>query len=72
MLIGDENPIRGKWKKGIVRKVFPSSDSRVRRVIVAYKNFPSKEQVDQYKGAPYTIVERAVQRLIVLVPATQD
>ena len=69
VLIGEENPIRGKWKKGIVKKVFPSSDGRVRRVIVAYKNFPSNEQVNEYKGTPYTEVERAVHRLIVLVPA---
>ena len=70
VLIGDENAIRGKWRKGIITKPIPSEDGRVRRVVVAYKNFPTKEQVNQYKGSQYTEVERAVHRLIVLVPAS--
>ena len=59
VLIGDSNELRGKWKMGIVVETIPSLDGRIRRVKVRYCN-------------PNETVERAVQRLIVLVPADEN
>ena len=68
VLIQDSNAVRGKYRMGIVKEVMPSADGCVRRVIVSYKN-----NVDgvEYKGKPYTHVERAVQRLIVIQAADE-
>ena len=55
VLIDDANEFRGKWTMGVVVESIPSLDGRIRRVKVMYKN-------------PNETVERAVQKLIVLVP----
>ena len=72
VLIQDGNAVRGEWKSGIVTKIFPSDDGKVRRVEVSYKNFRPDEKLDTYNGANYTSVERAAQRLIVLVAVDED
>ena len=72
VLIQDGNAVRGEWKLGIVTKTFPSDDGKVRRVEVWYKIFRPDEKLDTYNGANYTSVERAVQRLIVLVAVEED
>ena len=59
VLIDDANELRGKWTMGIVVEASPSHDGRVRRVSVNYKN-------------PNEIVQRAVQKLIVLVPIDEN
>ena len=59
VLIDDANEIRGKWKMGKVVEVIPSHDGRIRRVKVMYKN-------------PNETIERAVQKLIVLVPVDES
>ena len=59
----DANTVRGQWRIGVVTDVIPSSDSKVRRVKVKHVN-TSK--------TGFTIVERAVHRLIVLVPVKED
>ena len=58
----DANAVRGNWKKALVERVLQSQDGRIRRVIVAYRN-------DQGTRVE---VERAVQRLIVLVPIEES
>ena len=50
---------------GVVTKVYPLEDGKVRKVQVSYKN--NKDGPD-YKGVKYTKVERPVQRLVVIVP----
>ena len=60
VLIQDTNAVRGEWRKGIVFKTIPSKDNRIRRVIVEYDSGETKIHV-----------ERAVQRLILLVPVDQ-
>ena len=60
VLIQDTNAVRGEWRKGIVFKTIPSKDNRIRRVIVEYDS-----------GGTKIHVERAVQRLILLVPVDQ-
>ena len=57
---------------GIVKKVIMSSDNKVRRVIVAYKNFPPTEKVSQYQSTAYTEIERSVHKLILLVPSDES
>ena len=68
MLIQDSNLVRGRYKMGIVKHVFPSDDGHVRRVIVSYKN--NADGVT-YKGKPHVDVERAVHRLIVIQAADE-
>ena len=57
-LIQDANQIRGQWKLGTVLKAFPGGDGRVRKVQVQYKN--------------QVTVERAVHKLVVLIPKEED
>ena len=59
VLIDDANEFRGKWTMGVIVETIPSLDGRIRRVKVMYKN-------------PNETVERAVQKLIVLVPVNED
>ena len=59
VLIEDANAIRGIWKMGIITEAIMSQDGKVRRAKVAYKN----------NGE--LVVERPVQKLIVLVPVDQ-
>ena len=68
----DSNAIRGQWKLGLVSAVHPGSDGRVRRVDVSYKNNSVDEPATRYSGTKYTTVERAVHRLIVLVPVEDN
>ena len=62
VMMQDANAVRGNWKKALVERVLQSQDGRIRRVIVAYRN-------DQGTRVE---VERAVQRLIVLVPIEES
>ena len=72
VLIQDSNAVRSEWKLEIVSETFPGKDDRVRRVNVVYKNLPTQEKLHHYKGTKYTTIKRAVQRLIVLIPANED
>ena len=56
VLIDDANVVRGVWRMGIINEVVVSQDGRVRRAKVMYKN-----------NGDEVIVERPVQKLIVLV-----
>ena len=67
VMIQDEKAPRGQWRTGIVTKAEPGDDGRVRRVLVAYKNFSANEAVIDYKGTKFTTIERPIHRLIVLV-----
>ena len=61
VIVQDSNLIRGKWRIGRVTKADPSlRDGFVRNVEIEYKNTGSKK---------YLTITRAVQRVIVLVPA---
>ena len=56
VLVQDMNVLLGQWKIAIVKKAITSSDGKVRKVEVLYNN----------NGR--VIVERPVQKLIILVP----
>jgi hypothetical protein len=58
VLVQDSNAVRGKWKMALVKEPLLSDDSKVRRVIITYRTIEGSEQD----------IERAVQRLILLVP----
>jgi hypothetical protein len=68
VLILDRNTLRGEYRLGLVKKVFPGSDGRVRKVLLSYKNFKVGEKVSKYSGVKDTLVTRSVQRLALLVP----
>ncbi len=70
VLIQDSNAVRGKM--GVVTAVHPSDDNKVRRVTVSYKNYRRDEPVEDYSGARFTSIERAVHRLIVLVAVDDE
>ena len=47
---------------------FPGEDGRVRRVQVQYKNPKPGETVSEYHGRGFVTVQRAVNKLVVLIP----
>lgn len=54
VLVAEPNPFRGKWTKGLIVKVFPGDDGKVRNVRV-------KTLVGEY--------ERPITKIVVLLPA---
>ena len=58
VLIQDSNALRGKWKKAIVVDATPSADGKVRHAQLRYQ---TNENTN-------IVVDRPVQRLILLVP----
>ena len=69
VLIQDSHVLRGQYRMGIVTKVFPSEDGKVRSVEVSYKN---NNEAPDYDGVGYTSVVRPVHRLVVIVPAGEQ
>ena len=69
VLIQDMNQVRGNWKLRIVSQTDPGDDRKVWKVEAQYKNPKPGEAVEKYQGQGYVTVQRAVHRLIVLVPA---
>ena len=69
VLVQDSNAIRGKWKLGRVTTVYPGKDGRVRSVEIGYKNPKPDERMDNYTGQRFTVVERPVQKIVVIIPA---
>ena len=67
VLVQDNNAVRGQWQMGIVKETYPGNDGRVRNVKVGCKDFPVAEPADVYRGSKFTIVDRTVHRLIVLI-----
>ena len=51
-----------------VKEVFSGDDGRVRRAKVVLKNFRVGEK---YYGCPDTILERSVQKLVLLLPVEE-
>ena len=60
VLMKDDKAIRGHWRMAKVSEVTPSSDGKVRRVIVSYKSQP--------EGKSFINVDRSPNSLIVIVP----
>ena len=68
VLIQDNDSVRGEWKMGIVSNAVPNSeDGFVRNCIVKYKQkLPGLD----FKSC-FTSIQRAVQRLVVLLPVDE-
>ena len=72
VLIQDSNAKRGQWKLGKISKVYKGEDGKVRRALVEYKNPKPGEKVTEYKGKGFTTIERPVNKLITILPASED
>ena len=68
VMIQDSNAVQGNYKMGIVKKIMPSSDGLVRRVLESYKN--NVDGID-YKGKPYITAEKSVYDLIAIQAADE-
>lgn len=71
VLIQDSNAKRGQWKLGKISKVYKGEDGKVRRALVEYKNPKPGEKVTEYKGKGFTTIERPVNKLITILPASE-
>ena len=69
VLIKDCNSIRGKWRLARVTEANPADDGRVRNVKVQYKICSPGIS---YKGQGFTIVERSVQNLVLILPVEEQ
>ena len=72
VLISDKDTLKGDYRLGVVRDVFPDAKGVVRKVALAYKNFKVGDKEYEYTGSPDTLVTRSVQRLSLLVPVVED
>ena len=73
VMIADKNVMRGEYRLGVVKEVFPDQDGKVRRVLVTYKNFRVGNRRQDYGISEAVTVFRSVQRLALLVPVeTED
>jgi hypothetical protein len=69
---GDVRGARMDWRLGRVSKFKPGNFRKVRNVEVQYTNPKSGEPINKYGGQDYVTVERAVHRLVVILPADHD
>jgi hypothetical protein len=72
VLVLDRNTLRGDYRLGLIQKVFPGNDGKVRNVTLTYKNFKIGESCSKYNGVKDTVVTRSVQRLALLVPVDES
>ena len=66
--IQDSKTLRVDWKLAEVNQVKPSSDSKVRDVVLRYK---VQSDGRDYKGVKDTMIDRSVRRLVIVVPAEE-
>ena len=67
VLFLDNDSFKGSYRLSVVTEVWPSRDSRMRKVTVSYKHFKTGEKVHVYKGANFTSVLRSCHTLVLLV-----
>ena len=69
VIVADRNVLRGEYRLGAVKEVFPDSDGKVRHVLVTYKNVRVGNIGQKYYGVNNTVkVSRSVHRLALFVP----
>ena len=69
VLIQDNNAVRGEWRLGRVAKTYPDHNGIVRNVDVQYKH---PQEGKKYEGKPFMSIKRAVQKLVVILPADSN
>jgi len=71
VIVSDTNSLRGEYRLGVVRDVFPGDDGRVRKVSLSYKNCGVSS--GRHRGGDgFVTVIRSVQKLSLLVPADKQ
>ena len=65
VLMQDSNAVRGRWKLARVCDVYPSTDGKVRKVDLEYKNCANKIGLDL--PANFVKVQRPAQKLVLLL-----
>ena len=68
VMVQDSNTLRGEWKMARITKAPLSSDGKVRKVALCYRQLDNSPY---YKGGPWTEIERPVQKLVVILPAEE-
>ena len=71
VIVQDSKQVRGNWRLASISNVFPSDDGIVRKVELQYKNEKHGEPKNIYSGAPYTKIERPVQKIVVIIPVNE-
>ena len=69
VMVADQNTLRGDYRVAIVHEVHPSKDGLVRRVSIRYMNYRTMTKDYRLVGGIKQVVQRAVQRLALLVPS---
>ena len=60
--------VRGEYRLGVVKEVFPDQDGKVRQVLVTYKYFRVGNCRQDYGIGEAVTVSRSIQRLALLIP----
>ena len=69
VIVADINVLRGQYRLGMVKEVFPDVEGKVRRVLDTYKNVRVGNIEQKYYGVSNTVtVSRSAHRLALLVP----
>ena len=69
VMVQDSNALRGEWRLARISETHPSSDGKVRKVTLSYRNL---DDTKNYKGGAWTRIERPVQNLVVIMAVEDD
>ena len=72
VMVMESNLLKNEYRLARVHEPIVSSDGKIRRVKLAYKNFKIGEAIHEYSGAKDKIVERSVQSLSLLAPVEKS
>ncbi|XP_067945305.1 uncharacterized protein [Watersipora subatra] len=70
VLLTDDNTPRNQWRTGVIEETFPGKDNLVRRVKIRLTNRMLDRKGKQMEAA--SVLERPVQKLVLLLPAKRD
>ena len=69
VLVQDSNTVRGHWRLAQVSDVLPSSDDKVRDVLLRYKQ---QKDDKSYHGIQDTTIKRSAHRIVLLLPVEEQ
>ncbi|XP_067945136.1 uncharacterized protein [Watersipora subatra] len=70
VLLTDDNAPRNQWRTGVIEETFPGKDNLVRRVKIRLTNKMLDRKGNQMEAA--SVLERPVQKLVLLLPSKRD